>query len=113
MIKHIVMWKLKDLAEGASKADNARKMKEMLEALEGTVPGMKKLEVGISECDSPDSFDVVLYTEFADRAALQAYQDHPDHLAVKPFIGKVRFSRCVVDYDTKAPRRKHESRKAA
>ena len=51
MIKHIVMWKLKDRAEGA------------------------------------------------DKAALDAYQDHPKHVSVKPFIGAVRLERQCMDYE--------------
>ena len=40
MIKHIVMWKLKDFAEGADRATNARKMKERLDLCANIVPGM-------------------------------------------------------------------------
>jgi hypothetical protein len=41
----------------------------------------------------------VLYSEFADKAALDAYQHHPDHVAIKPFIGAVRLERQCVDYE--------------
>ena len=37
MIKHIVMWKLKDFAEGGSKLENAKKIKDMLEALKDKI----------------------------------------------------------------------------
>jgi hypothetical protein len=40
MIKHIVMWKLKDEAEGADRATNAARMKEKLDACRGLVPGI-------------------------------------------------------------------------
>ena len=98
MIKHIVMWKLKDHAEDNDKQGNAALVKEKLEAMVGLVPGMLNLEVGIDLGLDASEFDVVLYSEFEDEAALAAYQAHPDHKAVFPFIGAVRESRCAVDY---------------
>jgi hypothetical protein len=45
------------------------------------------------------TYDVVLYSEFASREALDAYQEHPDHVAIKPFIGAVREARQCMDYE--------------
>ncbi|HEY3596095.1 MAG TPA: Dabb family protein, partial [Paraburkholderia sp.] len=47
MIRHIVMWKLKDHAEGATRAQNALKLKAKLEACRAIVPGILHLEVGL------------------------------------------------------------------
>lgn len=99
MIKHIVMWKLKDFAEGADKAANARKMKERLDACASLVPGILKFEVALAQPGLEATYDVVLYSEFSDRAALEAYQKHPDHMAVVPFIGAVREARQCMDYE--------------
>ena len=98
MIKHIVMWKLKDHAEGNDKRANALLMKEKLDAIANLVPGVLKLEVGIDMGLDAASFDVVLYSEFEDETALAAYQAHPEHKAVFPFIGAVRESRFAIDY---------------
>ena len=98
MIKHIVMWKLKDHAEGNDKQTNAALVKEKLDALANLVPGMLKLEVGIDLGLDAAASDVVLYTEFEDEAALSAYQSHPQHKAVFPFIAAVRETRVAVDY---------------
>ncbi len=49
MLKHIVMWKLKEFAEGKTKAENALIMKESLERLVGIVPEIISLQVGINE----------------------------------------------------------------
>jgi hypothetical protein len=103
MIRHIVGWTLKEQAEGASRADNAKKMKSLLESLNGKIPGMHLLEVGIDFSRTEVSFDVVLYSEFASREALDAYQNHPDHVVVKDFIAKVRADRRLADYETNAP----------
>lgn len=98
MIKHIVMWKLKEFAEGADKKRNAKRMKIELEALRTTVPHITHIEVGINCMGSDASYDVALYSEFATEKDLDNYQKHPDHLAVADFIGKIREKRVVVDY---------------
>ena len=49
MLKHIVMWKLKEFAEGKTKAENALIMKENLERLVGIVPEIISLQVGIND----------------------------------------------------------------
>lgn len=98
MIKHIVMWKLKDFAEGAGREENALKIKSMLEALKGKISQIKYLEVGINISKSPMAFDAVLVTEFENEQALEEYQKHPEHVKVSEFVGKVREDRKVVDY---------------
>jgi len=99
MIKHIVMWKLKDHAEGADKATNVIKLKALLETCRNIVPGLLTLEVGLANADLEASYDVVLYSEFTDKAALDAYQEHPTHQAIKPFIAAVRMERQCMDYE--------------
>jgi hypothetical protein len=99
MIKHIVMWTLKDSAEGADKAANAKKMKELLEALPGKIPCLRALEVGTDVFAASPACDVVLYSEFATRADLDAYQIHPEHQAVVAFVKLVVSSRSVLDYE--------------
>ena len=99
MIKHIVMWTLHDSAEGATKAENIKLIKQSLSALIGKIPGLLHLEVGENFADSPAAADLVLYSELESREALAVYQQHPDHVAVAQFIGSVTASRQVVDYD--------------
>ena len=99
MLKHVVMWKLKPEAEGNDRSTNARLMKEELDALQGLVPGMLSLEVGFDLGIDASGYDVILYTEFENQAALEAYQAHPEHKAVFPFIGAVRESRVALDYE--------------
>jgi heme-degrading monooxygenase HmoA len=99
MIKHIVMWKLKDHAEGADRAANAARMKALLYGCRDIVPGIVEFEVALARPGLEATYDVVLYSVFADKAALDAYQDHPQHVAVKPFIGAVRLERQCMDYE--------------
>lgn len=99
MIKHIVMWKLKDFAEGRSRDANARRIKEELESLKNQIKQIRSIEVGINNNLTADSFDVVLVSEFDNLEDLAAYQNHSAHLKVSEYISKVRLLRKVVDYE--------------
>ncbi|HJV02708.1 MAG TPA: Dabb family protein [Burkholderiaceae bacterium] len=99
MIKHIVMWKLKDQAEGADRAANAARMKALLDACANLTPGILAFEAVVAQPGLEATYDVILYSEFADKAALDAYQNHPEHQALKPFFGAVREARQCMDYE--------------
>ena len=99
MIKHIVMWRLKNQAEGNDKATNARIAKEKLEALNGIIPGLIKLEVGNDFSNGEVSCDLVLYSELESREALARYQQHPGHVEAAKFVVSVVDERRVVDYE--------------
>ncbi|MEP2446180.1 MAG: Dabb family protein [Balneola sp.] len=100
MIKHIVMWKLKPVAEGKTKQENAEIMKELLEGLPAKIEELDSAEVGINILSSDDEAicDVVLTTICKDAEALKVYAEHPDHQKVVQFIKKVVNERRVVDY---------------
>ena len=70
MIKHIVMWKLKDEAQAAY-------FKAQLDSCRELVPGMLEFEVAIRTAGMEANCDVVLYSVFESSAALAAYQNHP------------------------------------
>ena len=99
MIKHIVFWRLKESAHGNDKATNARIIKEKIEGLRGRIPGLLKIEVGIDYAVTPNSSDLVLYSEFSSQQALEGYQKHPDHQAIVPFVAEAQCERRVVDYE--------------
>ena len=99
MIKHIIMWRLYDHAEGFSKAENAQRMKQQLEELKRKIPQIRYLETGINISDSPDAYDVVMYSEFDSQDDLKAYQNHPAHLAFKEFVDGIRSKKRLVDYE--------------
>jgi hypothetical protein len=99
MVRHIVLWRLKESANGKGKRENAVAIQRLLEGLNGKIPGLLKLEVGLDVSATDSSADLALYSEFVDRAALDAYQSHPLHEAVKPFIMEARSERRLVDYE--------------
>ena len=99
MIKHIVMWRLKEFADNATKRENAEKLKERLESLRAKIAEIKEIEVGINVNSSEAAFDVVLCSEFENQEALKIYQSHPDHKKIVDFVTQIRTDRCVVDYE--------------
>ncbi|HEY8365319.1 MAG TPA: Dabb family protein [Haloplasmataceae bacterium] len=94
MIKHIVMWKLKEDCK-----DKGMSIKEKLENLQKIIPYVIKIEVGINILDSSQAYDVVLYSEFNNTDDLNRYQNHEEHLLVVDFIKSVTEKRIVVDYE--------------
>lgn len=99
MIKHIVMWTLKEEALGKKAADNAVEMKKRLEGLEGKVPDLLHIEVSTNVFAATNGCQVLLYSEFPSREALDVYQKHPAHLECVQFVVQVVASRNVVDYE--------------
>ena len=92
MIKHIVVWRLKDKAD-------APRVKQEIESMRGRIRGLVTLEVGINFLVDSAAADVALYSEFEDRAAFDSYAEHPVHVPVKRFVGALVAERQVVDYE--------------
>lgn len=92
MIKHIVMWDLKD----ENKLENAKKLKVSLENLKEEI---NEIEVGININNSDASMDVVLYSVFNTLEDLDIYQNHPKHLKVKEFVKNISTNRKVIDFE--------------
>jgi quinol monooxygenase YgiN len=91
MIKHIVLFTLKDPA-------NAPQVKALLDSCKDIVPGIREFEVGIKTEGLEATADVVLVSTFADAAALAAYQPHPHHQGVVAQIREMASGRQVLDY---------------
>lgn len=78
MIKHVILWKIKD---GLDQAAIAQGVKEGLEGLVGVVPGLLRAKVVIGQMASCTA-DVMLDSDFESVQALKAYKTHPAHVAV-------------------------------
>jgi len=97
MIKHIILWKLKD--DIADKASVKAGIKSGLEGLKGVVPGLVEIVVRTEGLASSNA-DVMLDSTFESEAALKGYAVHPAHVAVAN--GKVRpftQTRICLDYE--------------
>lgn len=99
MVKHIILWQLKDELTAEEKADVKKGIKEGLEGLAGKIPGLLEIKVQIEGLASSNA-DVMLDSSFTDEDALKGYAVHPDHVAVAD--GKVRpytKTRACLDYE--------------
>ena len=99
MVKHMILWKLKDEFTEEQKADIRAGIKEGLEGLAGQIPGMIDISVR-TEYLPTSTVDVMLDTTFESVEALKNYSTHPKHVAVSD--SKVRpytAVRSCIDYE--------------
>lgn len=95
MIKHIVCFKLKENSK-----ENCEKAAEIFRSMEGNVPQLKSIQVGIDFLHSPRSYDIILETTFEDKKALDDYQNDPYHCdVVKKYIHSVQETSISIDYE--------------
>lgn len=97
MIKHIVMWKIKDELNGVKKDILLSQMKEKLLALPTTIDEIINFDVYINELSSTSHFDISLSATFETYFELEAYQIHPDHVEIGKFIQTIAIDRAVID----------------
>ena len=81
MVKHIILWQLKDELEGARKDEVKKGIKEGLEGLHGVIPGLLDIKVYTDGLPSSNA-DVMLDSSFENEEALKAYAVHPSHVKV-------------------------------
>ena len=99
MVKHVILWTLKDEYSADEKAQIKQGIKEGLEGLLGKVPGLKEIKVNIYPLESSNC-DLMLDSTLEDEAALKGYAIHPAHVEVadtkvRPFTA----SRVCMDYE--------------
>ena len=97
MIRHVVMWRLKNEAEGGTKQENMEKMAADLYALRPIIPEILRMEIGFDVSHTEMSADFVLLTEFDSLEALHTYAVHPEHQLVAKYVRSVIDSRTVID----------------
>lgn len=99
MVKHIILWTLKEMSEEEKKSVKAG-IKESLEALKGRIPGLIDIKVITEGRIASSNADLMLDSTFESEEALKGYSKHPDHVAVAD--GKVRpytVSRSCLDFE--------------
>lgn len=87
MVKHIILWTLKDSLSAEEKEAVKAGIKAGLEGLAGQIPGLLEIRVQTGRLPSSNA-DLMLDSTFVDAAALAGYSTHPLHVAVAD--GKVR-----------------------
>lgn len=101
MVKHIILWKLKDSLSEEEKKAVKEGAKAGLESLQGRIPGLLKITVRIEGLKSSNA-DMMLDCDFEDEDSLKFYASHPEHNSVAN--AKVRpytQTRLCLDYKEK------------
>ena len=81
MVKHIILWQLKDELSDEEKIKVKADIKTGLEGLKGKIPGLIDIKVETEGLASSNA-DVMLDSSFEDETSLKGYAVHPDHVAV-------------------------------
>lgn len=81
MVKHVILWQLKDELSEVEKVEVKKGIKDGLEALKGKIPGLLDIKVEIEPLASSNA-DVMLDSCFESEEALKGYAVHPEHVAV-------------------------------
>lgn len=100
MVRHVILWKLKENLTPEEKQVVKEGIKEGLEGLVGKVPGLCEVKVHIDGRLDSSNADVMLDSVLESTEALKGYAKHPEHVAVAD--GKVRpytVVRTCLDYE--------------
>lgn len=81
MVKHVILWQLKEEVQGEEKDAVKAGIKNGLEGLAGQIPGLLDIKVQTEGLASSNA-DVMLDSTFVDEAALKTYASHPAHVNV-------------------------------
>jgi hypothetical protein len=92
MVKHIVLWRLKESEGGRSQHDHTITIRDALYGMLGHIPGLMKIEV-------EQGSDISLIAEFDNWDSFLAYRNHPEHLPVKKLMQSYVVERRVIDYE--------------
>ena len=98
MVKHIVLFKLKDEVPETDKLVVMNKFKEAIEALPAKISVIRKIEVGLN-MNPGESWHIALYSEFDNLDDVKFYATHPDHVAAGKIIAEAKESRSCVVYE--------------
>lgn len=82
MVKHIILWKLRDEYTEDEARTIKQNIKQGLEGLRGQIPGLTEIRVQIDNIFPSSNADILLDCTLASEQALRAYAVHPLHMAV-------------------------------
>lgn len=98
MVKHVILWNLKDEITGDERIKIKNGVKSGLESLVGKVPGLLEVKVNIEPLQSSNA-DIILDSTCENEEALKVYASHQEHVKVanekiRPFMKQ----RVCIDY---------------
>jgi Stress responsive A/B Barrel Domain len=97
VLRHVVAFELR-AAEPAQRAVDAQRIRQELESLRDQIDDIHDIHVGIDHGEVAGNWEVVLVSDFADNAALERYQSHPEHVRAAEGISDLVANKAVVDY---------------
>lgn len=97
MVKHIVLFKLKESLTAESKKEIANRFKNAIEALPTSIPFIRKVFVGIN-INTSETWDICLESEFETLDDVKAYAIHPAHVAAAGILKDAKAGRACCDY---------------
>ena len=99
MIRHVILWKLKESLTPEEKKQISKDIKKNLEDLVGKVPGLIRLEIGTTPLPSSNA-DLMLDSVLENEDALKGYQTHPSHVkAADTYVRPYTEVRMCLDYE--------------
>ena len=99
MVKHVILWQLKDELSLTEKAKVAEGIKTALEDLNGKIPGLIDLKIHKKDIATSNA-DVMLDSSFESEAALKGYSVHPLHVAAADgFVRPYTKNRVCIDFN--------------
>lgn len=98
MVKHIVLFKLRDEVPAEEKLAAMDNFKKAIEALPEKIAVIRKIEVGLN-MNPGETWSIALYSEFDTLDDVKFYATHPDHVAAGKLLANVKESRACVDYE--------------
>lgn len=99
MIKHIILWNLKDEYSNSEKEEIKAGIKTSLEGLIGKIPGLLEIKVNTNGLPTSTA-EVMLDSTFENEDALKVYSTHPDHVyAADNFVRPYTSARACLDFE--------------
>ena len=98
MVKHIVMFKLKETLSKDEKLDVMNRFKAAIEALPASISVIRKVFVGLN-INEAETWDICLESEFDSLDDVKFYAVHPDHVAAAGILKDAKLDRACVDYE--------------
>ena len=99
MVKHVILWNLKDEYSEEEKKDIKANIKREIEALQGKIPGLIDIKIYTDGLASSNA-DLMLDSTLESEEALKAYAIHPDHVAAADgFVRPYTASRSCLDFE--------------
>ncbi len=99
MVKHVILWKLKENLSDEEKEKVKSDIKSSLEGLVGKIDGLISMKI-LTEFMDSSNVDIMMDSELTDANALKAYQSHPAHVeAANTYVRPNTESRLCADYE--------------